>query len=132
MAAAESICRSLCDKYPNQLLLHGDLHHDNILLDTNKRYRIIDPKGVAGDSIFDIPRFILNEFDDLDDNFTKKFAHITRTLSAKFNIPEYDIRRVTYVEMCMAHCWNVESAEEPEMECVLFTEKMMDEAVTYT
>ena len=127
MIEAEEICKNLCDKYPNEMLLHGDFHHDNILLDTNKQYRIIDPKGVIGDSVFDIPRFILNEFDDEhNEDFINKFTYITKSLSAKFNIPEYDVRCLTHVEMCMANCWNVESAEEPDIGAVLFTEKMMN------
>ena len=128
MSYAERICRSLCGKYPGEMLLHGDLHHDNILLGENNSYRIIDPKGVIGDAVFDIPRFILNEFDDvLDEDFRKKYIHITQTLSGKFNIPEYDIRRLTYVEMCMAHCWNVENGQKPSIDEVLFTENLMNE-----
>jgi len=128
MANAEQLCRKLCGKYPGEMLLHGDFHHDNILLDKENRYRIIDPKGVVGDAVFDIPRFILNEFDDvLDENFYNKFTHITKTLSEKFNIPESDIRSLTYVEMCMANSWCVESRQEPSINEVLFTEKLMNE-----
>lgn len=128
MAEAEQVCRRLWRDYPNRLLLHGDLHHDNILLGGDARYHIIDPKGVIGDSVFDIPRFILNEFDDEpDERFKQKYVHITKTLAAKFNISEYDIRCLTYVEMYMANCWNVEGAEAPDMASVLFAEKMMRE-----
>lgn len=126
MADAERICRMLYDKYADEMLLHGDLHHDNILADENNRYRIIDPKGVIGNPVFDIPRFILNEFgDEKNEDFCRKIVHITRTLSLKFNIPESDIRRLTYVEMCMANCWDVESRQEPNMDDVLFTERLM-------
>jgi len=101
MNCAKEICRSLCKTYSGEMLLHGDLHHDNILLNGN-RYYIIDPKGVVGDIVFDIPRFILNEVDDiLNGDFHKKLAHIIRTVSCKFNIPEYDIRRLTYMEKLM-------------------------------
>jgi len=127
MAHAEKICRSLCEKYTGEMLLHGDLHHDNILLDNYNRYRIIDPKGVVGDSVFDIPRFILNEFDDvLDDGFYDKYMHITRTLSKMLIISERDIRRLTYVEMCMANSWNVESRQKPNIDDVIFTENLMN------
>lgn len=125
MAAAESICRDLWEEYPNKMLLHGDLHHDNILFDAAGNYRIIDPKGVVGDRVFDIPHFILNEFDEKWDD--EKIVYITKALSEKFGIPEFDIRRLTYVEMCMANCWSVESAEEPNIDDVLFAEKMMNE-----
>lgn len=128
MAKAEQICRRLWEKYPNRMLLHGDLHHDNILLGSNDHYYVIDPKGVIGDCVFDIPRFILNEFDEeCGENFTDNYVHITRTLSKKFKLSEYDIRCLTYVEMCMANCWSVEDGEEPDMKSVLFTEKMMND-----
>ncbi len=126
MRKAEENCRALCEKYKGEMLLHGDLHHDNILLGENHGYRIIDPKGVVGDAVFDIPRFILNEFEDtLDNDFCSKYIHITSTLSEKLHIHESDIRRLTYVEMCMANCWNVESKQEPNIDNVLFTEKML-------
>ena len=126
MLKAEQICGELCEKYHGELLLHGDLHHDNILLEGDNRYRIIDPKGVIGDGVFDIPRFILNEFGDtMNEGFQSKYALIIQTLSEKFAIPEIDIRKLTYIEMCMANCWNVESREEPNMDEVQFTEKMM-------
>ena len=128
MYKAEQVCRSLCEKYTGEMLLHGDLHHDNILLGSDNNYRIIDPKGVVNDIVFDIPRFILNEFDDvMDDAFYNKYVYITRTLSEKLNIPEHDIRRLTYVEMCMANCWNVRGGDTPDIERILFTEKLMNE-----
>lgn len=57
----------------------------------------------------------------------RQYTYITQQLSKKLHISEYDIRRLTYVEMCMANCWSVESNETPDMEELLFTEKMMDE-----
>ena len=127
MRKAEEICRTLCEKYSGEMLLHGDLHHDNILLGENKSYRIIDPKGVVGDAVFDIPRFILNEFNNtLDNEFSNKYIYITHTLSKELHIPESDIRKLTYVEMCMGNCWCVESHQEPNIQDVLFTEKMMN------
>ena len=128
MVWAKQICRRLWDKYPNRMLLHGDLHHDNILLGSDALYHIVDPKGVIGDSVFDIPRFILNEFEDeFNEDFKKKYIRITRTLSDKFDIPEHDIRCLTYVETCMANCWSVEDGEAPDMASVFFTEAMMNE-----
>ena len=136
MIRAEQICLELCEKYSDEMLLHGDLHHDNILLDEKNYYRIIDPKGVIGDPVFDIPRFISNEFNGfasnksdamLDHDFDKKFSRIVRIFSEKFAICKQDIRRLIYVEMCMAQCWNVESGYEPNMNHVEFVDKMLNE-----
>ena len=43
-----------------QILLHGDLHHWNILLDAERGWMAIDPKGVIGASCLDVGRFIGN------------------------------------------------------------------------
>ena len=126
MIKAEEICRHLWEKYTDRLLLHGDFHHDNILFGKNG-YCAIDPKGVVGDAVFDIPRFILNEEDwDNEDNFN----HIVKTISAKLNISEQDIRALFYVELCMAHCWGVEDGDlnETYMDEILLTERFMGKA----
>ena len=128
MIRAEQICHILCEKYSGELLLHGDLHHDNILLGKDNCYRIIDPKGVVGDRVFDIPRFILNEFDDvLSYDFDGKFRHIIHTFSEKLCISEKDICHLVYVEMCMAQCWHVEDGQDPDINKILFVEKMLND-----
>lgn len=63
MKRAKDIGEEMFAKYPERTLLHGDLHHDNILLNANGDYSMIDPKGIVGPRIFDLPRFIMNELD---------------------------------------------------------------------
>jgi streptomycin 6-kinase len=41
-------------------LLHGDLHHDNILSATRSPWLIIDPKGIVGDPGYDLGAFLYN------------------------------------------------------------------------
>lgn len=41
-------------------LLHGDLHHENILYSEDLGWTAIDPKGVSGDPYFDITSFLIN------------------------------------------------------------------------
>lgn len=45
---AQALFTELSASSPQHMLLHGDLHHENILLAGN-RWRAIDPKGVVGD-----------------------------------------------------------------------------------
>lgn len=42
-----------------QVLLHGDLHHDNILKHGND-WLIVDPQGYMGDPVFEVTAFLLN------------------------------------------------------------------------
>ncbi len=62
--SAERMLADINQKYSRNLLLHGDLHHENILKNENGSYTVIDPKGVIGDPVFDLSRFILDEFRD--------------------------------------------------------------------
>ena len=125
MIHAEEIFRLIWSEYNNEMLLHGDFHHDNILLGENNQYRIIDPKGVVGDKVFDIARFILNEFGDVSDSAYEKIDYIIRTVAKRLNINESVIRRLLYAEACMAHCWCVEDGIEPDMNVVMLAERLM-------
>jgi streptomycin 6-kinase len=46
------------------VLLHGDLHHDNILQNGNE-WMVIDPKGVIGEPIFEVAAFLRNPIPEL-------------------------------------------------------------------
>jgi streptomycin 6-kinase len=44
-------------------LLHGDLHHDNILLDRDRGWLAIDPKGVVGESEYEVGAALRNPYE---------------------------------------------------------------------
>jgi streptomycin 6-kinase len=54
---AERLFRELEGSCPRSMLLHGDLHHDNILSDARNGWVAIDPKGVIGDPTYEAARF---------------------------------------------------------------------------
>ena len=56
----ESMLKILMEPDEPQILLHGDLHHWNILSDAGRGWLAIDPKGVIGASCLDVGRFINN------------------------------------------------------------------------
>lgn len=43
------------------MLLHGDLHHDNILSSDRDEWLAIDPKGVVGEPAWEISPFLMNK-----------------------------------------------------------------------
>lgn len=112
MALALEFGQALFEKYPDRCLLHGDFHHDNILLSTDGAYKVIDPKGVIGPAIFDIPRFVLNE---LDPNLgTADAAHIQAVncaLSKILHYPEDDLNKLFFMETILANVWSMEDGE---------------------
>ncbi len=58
LARMEPMMRALARE--PQLLLHGDLHHYNILLDDKRSWTAIDPKGVIGPSCLDAGAYVGN------------------------------------------------------------------------
>ena len=131
MRRAEGICAELWVQYPQRLLLHGDLHHDNILLGTDG-YKIIDPKGVVGDPIFDVPRFIMNEFRGVVnvpyEVYSEHIDKVARHLEQSLGIPRSAILKCVFVETAMARCWTVEGGGVPKVFKVRNAERMMDDA----
>lgn len=116
---AYGICEELFQKYPERLLLHGDLHHDNLLKRADGSYAMIDPKGVVGPEILDLPRFLLNEMDaphegGLRDHMEK----MIRLLAEQFGFPTEDLGNALFMEAVLAGVWNLEDGGEVETEAI--------------
>jgi len=124
MVKAEELCRQLWGKYTVRLLLHGDMHHENILLGKDG-HCAIDPLGVIGDPVFDIPLFIL---DEVDWDAEGEYDYIVKTISTKLNVSEQDIRTLAYIESCRANCCCVEDGDydEVDMDEIFLTKRMMN------
>ena len=71
-AEAREVASSLLDSIPNRILLHGDLHHFNILRHGDD-WIAIDPKGILGDPSFEIASFMINPMPNPVDSETMRF-----------------------------------------------------------
>lgn len=84
------------------ILLHGDLHWENILLNGND-WVVIDPKGVIGNPINEVWAFIMDVEKD------------TQYVAQAFN---YELKFVLYwyfVHLIMSACWNLEDNLSPDL-----------------
>lgn len=124
MRRAEGYCMEISGQYNRHMLLHGDLHHDNILKNSEGGYTIIDPKGVAGDPIFDVARFLLNEADTPDAENVCLREKI-EVFSKLLGLPLPVLKKCYFIEAAMATCWEVESGKVPDMDCVLQAEAFL-------
>ena len=64
----ERLLAALAASAPAPLLLHGDLHHDNIVAaggNGAEAWRAIDPKGVIGDPAYEVGAMLYNPQPDL-------------------------------------------------------------------
>lgn len=65
VSRAEGLLRELAAEQA-QLVLHGDLHHDNILSAERVPWLAVDPKGVVGDPAYDVGSFLYNHLFETD------------------------------------------------------------------
>jgi streptomycin 6-kinase len=78
---AERLSSELLASSRGAVVLHGDLHHFNILAATREPWLVIDPKGVIGDRAFEPAIFLLNQ---IPKGLTD--AEITRLLRRRVSI----------------------------------------------
>lgn len=124
---AFNIGTKLFKKYKDRVLLHGDLHHDNILKNNFGEYSIIDPKGVIGPKIFDLPRFILNEMDYT--SFDKCINHtmfVIETIGSNLDYSIIDITKLLYMEVILANVWNLEDNISINKEQIIIARELLN------
>jgi streptomycin 6-kinase len=125
MMKAKDIYISVSAVYNREMLLHGDLHYHNILLRDNGKYVIIDPQGRVGDTIFDIPRYILIEYYNTPvDERINNINHIIEYFENSLNIPNEILRQCFYIETASFECWCA-SVGNYDIRNVSFAETMM-------
>lgn len=130
-ARALAICAEIFEKYPDRVLLHGDLHHDNLLLGGDGTYAVIDPKGVVGPEILDVPRFVMNELDTpYEEPERTHMEKAIALLSRELGYPEEDVRRLYYMEVVLGNLWCLEDGEEMNGEELSLAESLLRDICT--
>lgn len=64
---AETLYRELSASMAEPVLLHGDLHHENILSAEREPWLAIDPKGVVGEAVYETGSWLRNPMPQLLD-----------------------------------------------------------------
>jgi streptomycin 6-kinase len=91
------------------VLLHGDLHHYNILQNGND-WLVIDPKGVIGESAYEVAAFIRNPMPELLNHADAPnilLNRITRFAEA-LELPSQRIIDWCFVQAVLAWVWALE------------------------
>lgn len=98
---ARSILSAYDQNIGKPVLLHGDLHHDNIL-QSGKSWVVIDPKGVIGEAVNEIWPFIIDVEAD------------TAYVSSKLGLDLAYVRNWYFVQVLLAAIWNLEDGLAPD------------------
>lgn len=109
--AEELICQLETSGRP-PVLLHGDLNHWNILLDSHGHWKAIDPKGQVGVACMEAGRFILNELDIAQpQNPGQLLDQITKAFAQAFREPRHIIALSAFLDKALGTSWKFEEHE---------------------
>lgn len=106
---AAQIYRKLATSQKQTMLLHGDLHHYNVLLDANRGWVAIDPKGVVGELEYELGAMIRNPFELPD--FYVSLAVVQRRLQQLTDALHLDYDRAlgwAFAQAVLSAIWGVE------------------------
>ena len=120
----EKLLEAAADRYESGWLLHGDLHHENILLCDPGDYVVVDPKGVIGPRLFEYGRFVHNFFVDQLPAMSAENILTQRLAALKGEFSESEILMVGYVDLVLSSCWSLNSGQTLKTETLELMELM--------
>lgn len=114
ISQASVLAEELLETPHQQELLHGDLHHGNLLSREDGSWVVIDPKGVWGDFAAEIGPYLFNPIPDLL-QLPDLEQVIKRRLSILAEMTGLDRQHLTAWSLCrtvLAAIWTVEEGTE--------------------
>jgi len=108
---AEETLKELLRTTTETVLIHGDLHHENILQHGDGGWAVIDPKGIIGDIYFETIQYLLNYVNrdgDCDTVLSRRVAIISERLS----LDRRRIARWGIARGVLEACWAVEGGAD--------------------
>jgi streptomycin 6-kinase len=111
---AASLAERLLTDSPESYLLHGDLHHMNILQCAPNDWRIIDPKGVIGEPAFEVEALLANPAPGLIENPHLPIIQAKRLdiLEEVLELPRDRMANWGFCRAVLSAIWSVEGGQD--------------------
>jgi len=108
MAETEALFREICSDDAPQVLLHGDLHHENMLQRRDGEWRIIDPQGVIGAPFLESARFIQNHVELDGDHAFAALDETVTYVAERLRETKRAIGSALFILHVLSTCWGYE------------------------
>jgi streptomycin 6-kinase len=112
---AQTMWHSLQELDRPQVVLHGDLHHMNMLRSGTTSWKAIDPKGVTGMLLLEIAPFIENELRLFPPtNRQKALDEMLAAFACRTDEHENILAQSLFVVEALRMSWRLEECGEPD------------------
>lgn len=107
---AESLFQELSASASPPVLLHGDLHHDNILSAERTPWLAIDPKGVVGEPAYEIGAILRNSWADRNGvrDYKRMLERRVHQFADILSMDRTRIRDWGFAQAVLSAIWGVE------------------------
>lgn len=121
LSKASRLFSALWNSQTTTTALHGDLHHDNIILDQKKGWLAIDPKGVVGDPALEAAAFLRNPLEQTE-KITKAdvLSERIQTIADRTGWEKHRIISWAYCQNVLSAVWDIQSQYNPTAAILLF------------
>ncbi|HKD76282.1 MAG TPA: aminoglycoside phosphotransferase family protein, partial [Ktedonobacterales bacterium] len=128
IARAEAIYAELMASTAPAVLLHGDLHQDNILAAQRMPWLGIDPKGLIGEPAYEVGSLLRNFFPDLwqTTNPGAVLARRVAVLAEELGFERERIRGWGIYQAVLSALWSVEDEGLPGTDALRCAELLID------
>ena len=111
---AAGVYTELCDSMGELVVLHGDLHHENVLR-SGEGWLAVDPKGVVGEREYDTGALLRNPCPELLDQPDPRriLARRADQLAEALHLDRARIGAWAWVQAELAAAWAVEDGDDP-------------------
>lgn len=105
---ADAMRRDLLASTETPTVLHGDLHHYNILRASRAPWLAIDPKGLVGDRCFDVCQFFRNPGDEPAEVNRRRLD----IFCSELGLDRERTKAWCYVHAILDACWDYEDGND--------------------
>lgn len=111
---AENLRNKLLATQSDMYLLHGDLHHENILSAEREPYLAVDPKGVIGEREYEAAAMLRNPYTKLSKmkNIKGVLERRIEILSESLDLNKGRIRDWAIAQTILSVIWNLQSGDK--------------------
>lgn len=93
-------------------VLHGDIHHENIL-HSDRGWLAIDPKGIIGERTYEVANTICNPY-GLSDivHSSQRIQRQVDIFASELGLDRRRILAFAYIHSCISICWSLEDRQD--------------------
>jgi streptomycin 6-kinase len=112
-AAAWPVAQALLAEPRDAVVLHGDLHHGNVLDGGERGWLVIDPKGLVGERGFEYANLFRNPDADLA-LAPGRLARLTVVVAAAAELEPVRLLAWTYTYAVLGAAWSLEHGDDED------------------